>query len=116
MIVSVCDRCLMSVRLTTMGIGSVRMKVPAKAQKPPRSFPVKVCGDLGGYEVVRRQPDGHYLMWCPTVVTVSIPHQTESKKVHFPSWNSESLSTKKTREAKVRTATPTKTIMRPSSL
>ena len=32
--------------LTTMGMGRVRMKVPASAQKPPSSLPVKVCGDL----------------------------------------------------------------------
>ena len=29
-----------------MGIGNVKMNVPAKAQKPPSNFPVKVCGDL----------------------------------------------------------------------
>ena len=41
-------RYLHSHLLTTMGMGRVRMKVPASAQKPPSSFPVKVCGDLNG--------------------------------------------------------------------
>ena len=56
------------------------------------------------------------LTWCPTVVTVRMPHHTLSRNVHLPSSKSESLSTKKTREAKVSTATPTSTIIRPSSL
>ena len=103
--------------LTTMGMGRVRMKVPASAQKPPSSLPVKVCGDLNRKIFIIQKkiltPD---LTWCPTVVTVRMPHHTLSRNVHLPSSKSESLSTKKTREAKVSTATPTSTIIRPSSL
>lgn len=48
--------------------------------------------------------------------SVMIPHQKESRKVQPPFGKSESFSAKYTRLAKVRTATPTNSINRPSSL
>ena len=33
------------------------MKVPARAQKPPNNFPVKVCGDLNKEEIMTDDED-----------------------------------------------------------
>ena len=91
-------RYLHSYLLTTMGMGRVRMKVPASAQKPPSSFPVKVCGDLNrkiskiekknintSLDMVAHGGDGedappHAVQECPlAVLEVGVPLHEEDE-------------------------------------